>query len=88
MQRRLQEKGVVVVAMSEDEDEAAYRRFIKNSGINFVTVRTRASESNTLYGTIQIPETYIIDREGILKRKFISAVDWNSPEVVRFVLGL
>ena len=41
---------MVVVAMSEDEDEAAYRRFIEKSGINFVTVRTRASESNTFMG--------------------------------------
>ena len=88
MQRRLQEKGVVVVAISEDEDEAAYRRFIKNYGINFVTVRDPRQRIKHLYGTIQIPETYIIDREGILRRKFWSAVDWNSPEVVQFVLGL
>jgi cytochrome c biogenesis protein CcmG/thiol:disulfide interchange protein DsbE len=88
MQRRLQTKGVVVVAISADEDEAAYRGFIKNYGINFVTVRDPSKRIQHLYGTIQIPETYVIDREVVLRRKFISSVDWNSPEVVRFLGGL
>jgi cytochrome c biogenesis protein CcmG, thiol:disulfide interchange protein DsbE len=88
MQRQLQDKGVVVVAISEDEDEAAYRRFIRNYGIGFVTVRDPSQRIKHLYGTTQIPETYIIDREGLLKRKFVSAADWNSPEVVQFLLSL
>jgi len=53
MQRRLQTRGVVVVAISADEDEAAYRRFIKNYGINFVTVRdpTRANPAPLRHDT-------------------------------------
>jgi cytochrome c biogenesis protein CcmG, thiol:disulfide interchange protein DsbE len=88
MQRRLHDNGVVVVAISEDEDEADYRRFIKNYGIGFVTVRDPSQRIKHLYGTVQIPETYIIDRDGILRRKFVNAVDWNSPEVVQFLLSL
>lgn len=88
MQRQLHDKGVVVVAISEDEDEAAYRRFIKNYGIAFVTVRDPSQRIKHLYGTVQIPETYIIDRDGMLRRKFVYAVDWNSPEVVQFLLSL
>jgi cytochrome c biogenesis protein CcmG, thiol:disulfide interchange protein DsbE len=88
MQRRLQTKGVVVVAISADKDEAAYRKFIKNYGINFVTVRDPSERIQHLYGTIQLPETYIIDRNGVLRRKFANAVDWNSPEVLQFLLSL
>jgi cytochrome c biogenesis protein CcmG, thiol:disulfide interchange protein DsbE len=88
MQRRLQEKGVIVVAVSEDEDDAAYRRFIRNYGVNFVTVRDPSQRVKHLYGTIKIPETYIIDRKGILRRKLISDVDWNSPEVIQFLMSL
>lgn len=88
MERRLRIKGVVVVGISADQDEAAYRRFIKNYGINFVTVRDPSGRIQHLYGTIQLPETYIIDREGILRRKFINAADWNSPEVVEFLNSL
>jgi regulator of protease activity HflC (stomatin/prohibitin superfamily) len=27
------------------------------------------------------PETYVIDRKGIIRRKFIGAQDWSSPEI-------
>lgn len=88
MQRRLRKKGVVVVGISADQDEAAYRKFIKDYGINFLIVRDPSERIQHLYGTIQLPETYIIDRDGILRCKFANAVDWNSPEVVQFLLSL
>jgi cytochrome c biogenesis protein CcmG, thiol:disulfide interchange protein DsbE len=40
---------------------------------------------NALYGTVQIPETYVIDRQGILRRKFVGAQDWTSPEIMSFL---
>ena len=88
MQRQLRLKGVVVLAISADEDENAYHRFLKNYGINFVTVRDPTAGIQHLYGTSQIPETYVIDREGILRRKFVNSVDWNSPEVVQYLSSL
>jgi cytochrome c biogenesis protein CcmG, thiol:disulfide interchange protein DsbE len=88
MQRQLQPTGVVVLAISADEDEDAYHRFLKNYGINFVTVRDPSEGIQHLYGTSQIPETYIIDRDGVLRRKFVSSVDWNSPEVLQFLKSL
>jgi peroxiredoxin len=88
MQRQLQPKGVVVLAISADKDQDAYDRFLKNYGINFVTVRDPTAAIQDLYGTSQLPETYIIDRAGILRRKFVNSVDWNSPEVVEFLKSL
>jgi hypothetical protein len=38
-----------------------------------------------MYGTVGWPETYIIDRQGVVRRKFIGAVDWSGPEVVEFL---
>jgi cytochrome c biogenesis protein CcmG/thiol:disulfide interchange protein DsbE len=39
MQKHLKQNGVTVLAVSIDEDEQAYHRFVKEYGINFVTVR-------------------------------------------------
>ena len=41
-----------------------------------------------LYGTEQIPETYIIDRQGVLRRKFVSAQNWTSPEITSYLSKL
>jgi cytochrome c biogenesis protein CcmG/thiol:disulfide interchange protein DsbE len=88
MQRRMKDKGVVVLAVSIDVDDAAYHRFLKDFNMNMVTVRDGDHRSADLYGTFGWPESYIIDRKGVIRRKFIGAVDWNSPEVTDFLLKM
>ena len=78
-------KGVNVIAVSVDVDENAYRQFIKNHNVNLLTVRDPNQKSNTLYGTFKFPETYIIDRNGVMRRKFIGAIDWTTPEITDFL---
>ena len=85
MQRRMKEKGIVVLAVSVDEDDAAYHKFLKDYKVNLITVRDGARKSSDLYGTFGWPETYVIDRQGVIRRKFIGAVDWSSPEVTDYL---
>ena len=88
MQQKMKPKGVEVVAVSVDADESAYRRFLKDHSVDLLTVRDPDQKSNNLYGTFKFPETYIIDRNGVLRRKFIGAVDWSQPEIVDFLSKL
>jgi cytochrome c biogenesis protein CcmG/thiol:disulfide interchange protein DsbE len=85
MQARLKDKGVVVLAVSIDDDDAAYHRFLKEYGVNMVTVRDEARKAATLYGTFGWPETFVIDRQGVVRRKFIGPVEWTSPEVTDYL---
>jgi peroxiredoxin len=87
MQTRLQ-GHVEVLGVSIDQDGDAYQRFLKEHGINFVTVRDPEQKSSELYGTHGWPETYIIDERGIVRRKFIGPVDWTSPDVIAYLQGL
>ena len=88
MQRRLRLKGVTVIAVSVDVDPGAYNQFLKEHGVNLLTVRDPAQKSNNLYGTFKFPETYIIDRNGVMRRKFIGAVDWTAPDITDFLLRM
>jgi len=88
MQRRLKDKGVTVLAVSVDVDDSAYRQFVKQHNVNLLTVRDPDQKSNALYGTTKFPETYIIDRNGVMRRKFIGAVDWTDPEITTFLSKL
>ena len=88
MQRKMRDKGVVVVAVSEDDDGDAYHRFLTEHGVDLLTVRDAQHSSNARYGTFKFPETYIIDQNGVMRRKFIGAVDWTEPEVVEFLTKL
>ena len=82
MQRRMKAKGVTVIAVSVDVDENAYRQFIKNHKVNLLTVRDPSGKTNAAYGTFKFPESYIIDRKGIIQRKFLGAVDWTDQQVI------
>jgi len=88
MQQRMKDKGIVVVAVSIDVDETAYHRFLKTYQVNLLTVRDPDQKSPGLYGTHGWPETYIIDRSGVIRRKFIGPVEWNSPEITDFLTKL
>lgn len=88
MQRRLKAKGVTVIGVSVDVDQNAYNRFLKDHSVNLLTVRDPGQKSANLYGTFKFPETYIIDRNGVMRRKFIGAVDWTEPEITDFLSKL
>lgn len=85
LQDRMRTRGVTVLGVSIDVDGDAYHRFLKVHNINFLTVRDPQQKVAAMYGTTGWPETYIIDRTGVLRRKFVGAVDWNSTEVIDFL---
>ena len=85
MQQRLKAKGVTVLAVSVDVDQSNYRQFLHDHGVSLLTVRDPDQKSNSLYGTFKFPETYVIDRNGVMRRKFIGAVDWTEPDIMDFL---
>jgi peroxiredoxin len=88
MQQKMKDKGVEVLAVSVDADKGAYEQVLKSYNVNLLTVRDPDQKSNNLYGTFKFPETYIIDRQGILRRKFIGPIDWGTPEIVDYLAKL
>ncbi len=80
--------SVQVLAVSTDDDPAAYKQFLTDHPIHLLTIEDTAQQSNALYGTHRFPETYIIDRHGIIRRKFIGAQNWTSPEILEYLSKL
>ena len=96
MQKQMQGKGVTVLAVSVDDDADDYHKFLKDHSIDLLTVRETGKRTDTgviapvssSYGTYKVPETYIIDRNGVIRRKFIGAVNWGQPEIVEYLSQL
>jgi cytochrome c biogenesis protein CcmG/thiol:disulfide interchange protein DsbE len=87
LQSKLKDK-VTVLAVSVDVDAEGYRKFVKDHKVDLLTVRDADQKSNTLYGTYKFPETFVIDREGKIRRKFIGAQNWNDPEIEQYLKSL
>ena len=64
-------KGFEIVGVSLDEDEKAFREFIKSEGMTwpqFFDGNGWENELAQLYGVQSIPATYLLDREGKIVR--------------------
>ena len=88
LERQLGPKGLVVLGVSQDKDVAAYKEFLARYQVIFPTVRQPSEEIQSSYGTIQIPESYLIDRNGKVVEKFISSQPWASPQMIQHVQSL
>jgi cytochrome c biogenesis protein CcmG/thiol:disulfide interchange protein DsbE len=87
-QRRFANAGVVVLGVSVDKDEKAYRDFLTRARVAFLTARDPDNKINADYGTLKFPETYIIDSKGKVVRKIINAQDWMSERMIQDVESL
>lgn len=74
--------SLVILGISIDADPQAYHSFLAENRIDFLTIRDPSQTVMHRYGTVQIPESYLIDRSGHILRKYVSAQDWTSPEIV------
>jgi len=79
---------LAVVAISVDEDPNAYSRFLAHHQVDLITVRDPGQKAAQLYHSKMWPETYVIDRQGVIRRKFIGAQDWTSPEIRAYLKSL
>jgi len=88
MQDRLRNRGVTVLGVSIDVDGDAYHRFIQQRNVNFLTVRDPDQKVAGMYGTSVWPESYIIDRQGVMRRKVVGPSNWDAPEIIEFLSKL
>jgi thiol-disulfide isomerase/thioredoxin len=86
--RNYRSRGVVVLAVSFDEEGRPYREFLQKLQPEFATTRAGGREMGSAFGTFKIPETYLLDRSGRVLRKYVDARDWMDPGIVRDVEGL
>ena len=87
-QKELASSGVVVLGVSVDRNEKAYRQFLKRAGVNFRTSRDPEANVSSRYGTFKYPETYVIDRRGKVVQKHIGPRDWMDERLVAGIKGL
>lgn len=73
-------KGLHVVAVSIDDpgSEAKIRAFRKEFGLTFDILYNPSGTVQNDYQTTGVPETFVIARDGVIRKKVIGASDWDS----------
>jgi thiol-disulfide isomerase/thioredoxin len=76
------DKGVVVLGVSVDRNEASYRTFLRKYRPTFLTARE--GNLHAEFGTFMYPETYIIGADGKVLKKIAEGADWTNPNMIRY----
>ena len=83
-----EQPNLVILAVSIDEDPVAYSSFLVRHRVDLITVRDPSQTAAKLYHTEMWPETYVVDRNGFIRRKFVGPQEWTSPEIVSYLKSL
>lgn len=76
---------IQVLAISIDDDADAYKKFLNQYNINLLSARDGSEGANRKYGSVRVPETFLIDRNGNIRRKFIGPQEWTNPEILHYL---
>ncbi len=79
---KLKGKGFKVVAVSVDRDMDNLVGFVREYQLPFQVLNDKSSEVSRQYGVFRYPESFLIDRHGVIRRHLIGAVEWMSDPVV------
>lgn len=86
---QLEGEDFEILAVSVDLSGAeAVGPFVKRYGLRFPALLDTDAKVQHLYGTTGIPESFIIGRDGRIRKVIVGPVDWAAPASVRFFRGL
>ena len=72
--------GFKIAAVSIDEGAPEdVRAFGHDLGLSFDLLQDRSNKIVDTYQTTGVPESFLLDRDGILVKRIIGPHDWNSP---------
>ncbi len=83
--QKLKDESFEILAVSIDSlGLEAVAPFMKKHKLTFTALTDSAGTIRIAYGTTGVPESFIIDKDGILVKKIIGPLDWATPEILRF----
>ncbi len=82
--QKLKGENFEILAVSIDSKGAkVVAPFMKKYQLTFPALIDYMSTIKRIYKTTGVPESYIIDKDGILAKKVIGPLDWSQPDVLR-----
>jgi cytochrome c biogenesis protein CcmG, thiol:disulfide interchange protein DsbE len=82
-------KPFQMVAVSIDEGgKPAIDAFFRTSGFTLPAYTDPDGRAAKAYGITGVPETFIIDKNGLFLKKIIGPLEWDSSEVVTYLEDL
>lgn len=82
------DQGVEILALSQDTDIEMVRQFSKQLKMSFPVFIDPDKKIYNLYKATGVPETTIVDKQGVIAIRKIGAFEWTDPEIINAVKTL
>jgi peroxiredoxin len=79
LHQALGDRGFALLAVSVDDDPRAVEEFATRLGLSFPILLDPEKKAADAYQSYRFPESYLIDREGVLVTRYIGPRDWDAP---------
>lgn len=87
--QNMKEKGFVVVAISIDRSEKVVKEFARHKGLNFPVLMDPEKEVYfDKYAIFGLPTSFLIDKKGYIRERYIGEKDWLSNAFTERVIKL
>ena len=91
LHQKYKDKGLVMLAVNVDENgAAAVKKFLQKTPYSFPILIDTKNVAQKSYGVFRFPESFIIDRNGVVVEKIIGGRDWMSDgafKLIEFLLN-
>ena len=75
-----------MIALFNNDKKPAVRNFVSQLGLTFPILSDEHNFAGTKYGLTGLPETFIVDKQGVIREKIIGPIKWDSPENVEMLM--
>jgi peroxiredoxin len=71
-------KNLIIISIAIDRSLEKLKKFMENKSAQYVLLYDGQSRVASAYNVAGLPTSFLIDRNGIIKRKFTGFREWNS----------
>jgi len=75
-----------MLALFNNDNPKAVKNFVTKLGITMPILSDEHNFAGPKYGLTGVPETFIIDKQGVVREKFIGPAEWDSPQYVTMLM--
>lgn len=81
-------KDFQMITVALDKEGGAVEAFFRKAGLRLPTFPDSTGQVAKHYGITGVPETFIVDGQGVIRKKLVGAREWDDPEMIGYLTDL
>lgn len=85
LRQKMEGRPFQMLGMLFRDDPRNLKDYFKKNEVNIPTLISPDNEAGKLFGITGVPETFIIDKDGIVREKLVGPVKWDNEESIALI---